>query len=790
MASPGRMVNAQGAEPLPRLSGSAVDSTAYEKVASGEVAVNAPSLPLLPSRPTTPSAIAASRPKTAEMPALQTGDRDLAVGVAEPLPAASDAKVDILVLPREDEECTSKPTSARVDEPESSLQQASLTSSDQIVAAVPDAQVASTALIATPMTTVSAERKPSSPAPTNASRPTSSQRDTSMPPASAFSMQGSEAIPVPHISDQSHDARSKIEGILKEEAQQSDLLIILQRRVTGRKDPCKFLSLLQRDDKGLVRWHDNVLDRGANFEAAVVIQRKWLFGSDTVKANLILSAKLARSRALLRYELLDILELRDDVRTQAFEFFAQAAPPLAVRVRDLRSRLADVQAKALKDAADGKTAARITSTKHPAFAVLQNFQHDLMEVHTKLKAIERHMLSFATRDEMRMLKDASDDADPNALLRELLKMKKHAITPSRAGEVRKGWSEMGRWKTEERKDFLKPSAIGPERKPAKNALEEIRALRQDTQQMSDAADKLQKIRNSLASIRAGRPVQAVEDAELSRVLAQQKADAQGAMQRAVLGTLFGGKKGPSPFDPSSSLGGNTAVPGKPKGLAALARKHGLVSSGTESYPADTGPPMASLTQSPLWTYSPASGWGAHHVAARAVPRAQTPGLKRSTPAASAAGLLSLEVVPMATTAPRLQGGNLVTEAYSQAGSRWRPVRYDLPTCTWVPCARPVQLPSRTRKKDSVRPSRSLPSLMSDTYLSPQWEYRPRTPAGSSNPYVPVRPSSPLGLERAMNLASAGQPASDPYNAAGGASRQPIDVPRLPLRSISSRRAKR
>lgn len=766
---------------LPRLPGGAADGSSADAPSPSRPGTPSGLLPKVSSRPATASVPMSSQPKTSELPTLSVEESGIFQDLADP---ETNTEANILIIdPLADAEPAAheheKQLADPLAEPPQDLSDSTSTFStgnERVLSEGLTEAENEKAAVAPDRSSPQSQTAGAAPGSFTQRRframsrhvATKSQtlQKADLPPSRHSSSATQRDALLSTLSGQgAREARKKIERILKDEAQQADLLVTLQRRVVGRKDPCKFLMMLKKDDKALERWHDGAQKKHSDFEAAVVIQRKWLFGDDTAKATLMLSAKLARSRAFMRYELLDILELRDDVRTQAFEFFAQTAPPLASRVRELKNRLAEVQAKAERDAAEGKEGARITSTKHPGFFVVQNLQQDLMQTHTKLKAIQKLMLTFATREEMSMLKEAGKDGDPTTLLRELLSVKKHAVTPSRSETGRKGWSAMGRWKTEQRRDFLKSSSIGPERHTTKNALEEIRALREEMRQVNDATDRLQRTRNDLASIQAGRPVQAIEDAEEARAFAKQRADSEAAMQQAVLNGLFGGKKmGPPPINLRK---GNSELTGKPKSIAMLTRKHGIQglaaavadakgritanANAARDVKAEAEAKLASQTQAPLWTFSPKDGWKADHVASRPPSRLKTSSLNLTqlqVPNETTAldgTMLSSNVTPANIVDP-------VTRAYNaRPGSKMSSVRYDVSTSSWIPNSSPVQFPSRYTKAESLRPSRSLPSSMSETYLRPQWEYRPRTPAHTpaTSIYRPKRPASPPQFERTI-----------------------------------------
>ena len=608
----------------------------------------------------------------------------------------------------------------------------------------------------------------------------------------AFSSSQSNALLSTLSGQANREARKKIEKLIKQEGVEADILLVLQRRVVGRKDPVLYLSILQKEDAALQKWYDDMMDRHMNFEAAMVIQRKWLFGSDSVTAALKLSAKLAHSRAILRKELLDILELRDDVRTCAFEFFEQVAPPISKRVKEIKVRLEDLQDKQTRDAAEGKPGARITSTKHPGFTIVRTCQQEMLVLQTKLKAIEKHMVSFATREEMRILKSA--DGDAGAVSRELLQLKKLAVTPSR-GEGRAGWKNMsGKWKAEERRMLLLPSAIGPVRIQAKNALEEIRALREEMDLVVNASNVLQKTRGALAAIRGGKPVNDYEDDEAKEAARKAREEAQQGMQLSVLSifrTMPGGSRSKLERAPSGKGQGGSSS----KNLmtsAAGSKRPPLAPGGSKKHMSTKGrlddlpdvdfsdragiPTLAS----PLWGCSPSGGWQSNHAMLRPVSRqpqkpaqksparlpptsaqpssAQpSPALPKLAPgvslfaggasrwgglaklnstvplAVAATGVLPLEA--MASADPPSNMTNPVTDAYVQPGSKWNPVRFDYPSASWVTCKKPIEFPEPQTVLRSVR---SLPALTKDVYNKPPFEYQPR---GESD-YLPVRPGSP------------------------------------------------
>ena len=612
---------------------------------------------------------------------------------------------------------------------------------------------------------------------------------------SAFSSSQSNALLSTLSGQANREARKKIEKLIKQEGIEADVLLVLQRRVVGRKDPCLYLSILQKEDAALEKWYEDMMDRHRSFEAAMVIQRKWLFGSDTVAAAMKLSAKLARSRAILRKELLDILELRDDVRTQAFEFFEQVAPPISKRVKEIKVRLEDLQSKAARDAAEGKPGARITSTKHPGFTIVRTCQQEMLQLQTKLKAIEKNMVAFATREEMRILKSA--DGDPGALSKELLQVKKLAVTPSR-GDGRAGWKNMsGKWKAEERRMLLLPSAIGPVRIQAKNALEEIRALREEMDLVVNASNTVQKTRSALAAIRGGKPVNDYEDDEAKEAVRKAREEAQQGMQLSVL-SIFRTMPGSSKSKPervpsgkgkegSSSRTSMTSAPGSKRPTLQKEHRHMSTKGRLDDLPDADFSDRAGIPTlaSPLWGCSPSGGWQSNHAMLRPVSRqsqtlpvrlpptsAQPSPAQQSLPklepgaslfasgsrwgglaklnasiplAVAATGVLSLKAMASADPPPNMT--NPVTDAYEHPGSKWNPVRFDYPSASWVPCKKPIEF--MPKPQPALRNVRSLPALMKDTYSTPQFEYQPR---GESD-YLPVRPGSPQRPPRYLSPSS-------------------------------------
>ena len=539
----------------------------------------------------------------------------------------------------------------------------------------------------------------------------------------------------------SDEARRNIEALLKDEAYKADVLLILQRRVVSRKDPLKYLTILQQEDAALKRWYENAFDEHARFEAAVVIQRKWIFGADTVQAALMLSGKMAKSRAQLRYELLDVLQLRDDIRTQAFEFFEQIAPPISRRVVEIKHRLQDMHNKAQKNSDDGNASVRITSTKHPAFNFVRTSQADLLACNLRLKGIQRKMIAFATREEMRLMNNA--DGDSGAISRELLKLKKLAVTPSRS-EGRQGWNSINAKGTKaEERQLLLPSSIGPVRKTGKNALEDTRILREDMELIANASNDLLKVRNTLALLQAGRPLSEYEAIE--RAAATVASDAVTESQPSLLRSSSGRRKGAF-LDPSRAGSGR---PTSRSTRSLLPEQRAAGSSYGRPKPKQAD---ANIVVSPLWICSPSAGWQADHAIACTSSQVATPGapagmsmdadsrLGYHLPAANASCNSTIPLDSMTSSSPPIRGGNLVADAYKRAAPNWNAVRYDLPTSSWIACTKPIEFPDPKAGAGGMklRPTRSLPAFTWQTYTAPRVGYRPTI----HGDFVPLRPDSP------------------------------------------------
>ena len=589
-------------------------------------------------------------------------------------------------------------------------------------------------------------------------------------------------------------ARKRIEAILKKEARQSDLLVIAQRRVHARRNHNGYLDLLQRDDIALEQWADTCTLRHVRVEAAVHIQARFRSRPFTAEARLSSYVDLSRWRARLRQQLMDIQELRDDVRSQAFEFFEQVAPPMYKRVKELRKRLSEARGRATRDAAAaeervgdtrsektntdarsgkarsearagrantdahsgessndaraadmqgsnegsprdsasprrwrGALAAQaavmavaavvnpssrsgvVMSTKHPAFAIVREAQEDLLRTLSKLKALESRMLAFAARGDIKLLK-AKDDpfGEPGVISRQLIRQQRVAQTP---GSPK--WNVMtARLKQAEKRQLL-ISTLVPGRKSTKNALEELKALREEMDAVDEAAHALRRIQQQLLQLQGGRCVAEVDEeaAPSSKLAAISNED---RVKVSVLGALAGSGH-------SLVAGSNGALmrrSGDQRGKGGLFAKR-LPAGFSMMHDAVRLQPVAS----PLWVCSPSAGWHAHY--AVGAPKACRFPLPSSSPSsqllshadADGSDLFSPGIAEVGGGIERQRAVNdhPLTDAYAKK-LPWRaPPQAER---SFTPAARSIATPSataRSPRRKAMRPTRSLPALLSKTY---------------------------------------------------------------------------
>ena len=485
------------------------------------------------------------------------------------------------------------------------------------------------------------------------------------------------------------DKRKKIESLLRQEARQQDEILNAHRRVVGRKDPSSFLAMLKQDDIDLDRWFEHILLRFLSTRSALRIAFSWKlrFSKDKGKTQRAFDETMRTARKKVLSALTDVRELREDVRRQAFEFFEQVGTPLHQRIKEVKKNLHRCSANsAQRDG--GKT---ITSTKHPIFTTVKMHQEELLQLENKLKSLERRMMAFADKREMKLLK-ASDDpyAAPGEAARKLLEMRKGKQNP-----VGQSFEKMNaKMDLKVVRQQLIVSSFGPPRRAAKTPLEELRLLREELKLLTDHQHKLTLIRRDLNVLTLQQRAEAAAEAEADeREEAKYKAElraAESAVTASVLSSVFGAK-GLSPAGGGAKVAGALKKSGSSRGWLAVKR------AAIEQQPQ----PMAA----PLWVCSPGDGWHAYHGLARSP--ASRPGTANDAlPSATRdPATLDGDVFPLASklsTGLRQQrpGQRPATPSemgitpYGLPGIAVRQNRYDslAAPARWVPVLRPVAIP--------------------------------------------------------------------------------------------------
>ena len=505
------------------------------------------------------------------------------------------------------------------------------------------------------------------------------------------------------------EARKKIEVLLKREARQQDEVILAHRLVLARKDALTYLSRLHKEDQALAKWAaEGVVEKNLRFEAAMRIQQGWILRPWSKQAAEVLRQKLVQRRAHMRRALLDIEEFRDDIKTQVFDFFGQIAPPLVKRIAEVKKRVGEVNAKQVND-----QSLKITSTNHPLFHSLRVNQQELLALQLRMKAIETKMLVFADRKMIRMIKreqqedPLSEDDSPKSTRMTSKLSEMHKGSMSSMLEKNK-WSKMRQgWKTVERRQMMM-STLGPGRKATTTAVEELHALREEMQRVTDTTDALARTRQLLARLRAGKSVNAIElySAAPGRV----PVVASGGAHAAAVDMMHA-------QNPTTRVGSIRHIAG-----------------------ATTTTPTVSLAHTiaaPLWVCSPSDGWHAQHAITQAAPsagpsRPSTHHARSRMPSSvgerhhrqqndglsEAAGVVSLGSMKLATDGPMTGakfGKHPVSSAYAQ-NFVIPTTYYDLASARWVTShqkvsATPRAAANREPSYGGVRPSsRGAPAI--------------------------------------------------------------------------------
>ena len=251
------------------------------------------------------------------------------------------------------------------------------------------------------------------------------------------------------------------------------------------------------------------------------------------------------------------------------------------------------------------------------------------------------------------------------------------------------------------------SSLGPPQKAARNAVEELKNMRDELKSVEQHQNDLYSIRRELAAYLApGTAQPKLQASTVSSELAASVRTAENTVQRRVVANIFG-----------ASLAQDSARP-KSRGWAAL--------RGEKS--GDALPAAA-----PLWVCSPESGWHAHVGVAQLPSRPGTVGSVRTASESATAELTTpgTSIVPLVgrlyTTSehPVLPAPSspALTGSYGKQ-LPWRPLRYDFDgDRRWVRMKQPTLPPPKTPSGMTKRPSgrmastKSLPQLLCSTYGS-------------------------------------------------------------------------
>lgn len=505
------------------------------------------------------------------------------------------------------------------------------------------------------------------------------------------------------LSAEPNDSRKRIEGLLAQEARELDEIIVAHRRVIGRRDHPGYLKMLQQEDTELDRWFEVILLRFLQDKSSFRIAFTWKLrqSNDKEQTQRAFDDTMRNARHSLLMQLTDIRELRDDVRKQAFEFFEQVAPPVHQRIKEIKRKLSTCSYSKQRDESSKTGKGVISSTKHPIFQTVKVSQEELLQCEHKLKVLERNMMAFAHRKEMKLLK-ASDDpySAPGEVARKLMRMRKEK--ESSVGMSFDKMSSRGD-KVAVRKPQLLVSSYGAARRPAKTVLEELRFAREEMKQLADHQSKLNLIRRDLNV--AAVPFADMPGSDALREIEQ-------SVTKSVLTNVFGAKN-ITPAGGGANLA--AALKGSPsRGWMAVKRAN------SEAHLR----PMAT----PLWVWSLESGWHAHHGLARPASRdASRPSTANNAQPGAANRTLDYDVVPLVgriSTDPKQQRApappGLGITPYGRPRTGVHVERFDHEG-RWVPVLRPVAVPDTSSRASigsrgsSITPTRSLPKLTWNTY---------------------------------------------------------------------------
>ena len=477
-------------------------------------------------------------------------------------------------------------------------------------------------------------------------------------------------------------ARKTVEALLYDEAVELDELVVAHRRVIARRDHPAFFDILRQEDIALDQWFEDALLAFLRKKSAIRIAYAWRFRPWSEDGKQAFNEALAPARSGLLHQLIGVQELREDVQKQAFEFFSQVAPPLAARVKSLRNRLKGIET-------DSSGAGVISSTHHPKFATMRLCQEEVIAVERRLKVLEGKLIFFASEFEVKKISKAPDSRfrSPGEMALRLLQKRKEKQSP-----LGMSWGNMNhRVEKEVRTQFrtkqLLISSLGPVRQSANNALEELKALREEMRHVEQHQKKLRKIRSELAALRgagqdaasASAPIhhppalkrQSSSSSNLITELAQAElAQAEAAVKTIVLNKLSNGIV-------SNGMVEQARPHPAPSDAKAKAAKRGWDALRRAAATAHLQP-----VASPLWVCSPESGWHADHGIALAT--SLSPGTGANGPDVSVEGGTEGASVDVVALASKLSTKQLSRSGLAHKGTHayrkrqpWSPTRSDI-----------------------------------------------------------------------------------------------------------------
>lgn len=183
-------------------------------------------------------------------------------------------------------------------------------------------------------------------------------------------------------------------------------------------------------------------------EAAIKMQHAWRWRAQlySPKGKMQLHSTLAKERGLLRKDLVEINELREDLRTEALAFFEIIAQPLVTKQTRLKRLLQNSQYAQLKDAAveaGAQTAAggatAVVAQKrarmprghtNPMISNFKTIQAELLDVERALMKLQTMLLKIYYGPKEGALMASACKADPAGTSRKLMKANANKSMPS------------------------------------------------------------------------------------------------------------------------------------------------------------------------------------------------------------------------------------------------------------------------------------------------------------------------------------------------------------------------